>query len=91
MRYKRKAYSREKRKEQVIGQFRIWHSKGDTEPKTMTRIARALDMTPQQRVTDMLLELVEEGKLTFQVREKSGRWTARGFTVNPALEPYREK
>ena len=74
-----RAYSREKRKEQIVGQFAIWQSKGDEEPKTMNRIAKALGMTPQQHVTDMLLELVEEGKLAFVEREKSGRWTARGY------------
>lgn len=74
-----RAYSREKRKEQIIGQFAIWQSKNDTEPKTMNRIAKALGLTPQQHVTDMLLELVSEGKLAFVEREKSGRWTARGY------------
>lgn len=74
-----RAYSREKRKEQVMGQFAIWHSKDDTEPKTMYRIARALGMIPSQKITDMLLELVAEGKLGFTEREKSGRWTARDY------------
>lgn len=81
MKRKPRAYKREKRKDQILGQFGIWLDKDDTEPKTMYRIARALDMIPDQRITDMLLELVDEGKLTFQVREKSGRWAARGFTL----------
>jgi hypothetical protein len=81
MKRKPRAYSREKRKEQIIGQFTIWYSKGDTDPKTMYRIARALDMIPGQKVTDMLLELVDEGKLAFEWREKSGRWTARAFSL----------
>lgn len=72
-------YSREKRKEQIIGQFAIWQHNGDTEPKTMNRIAKALGMVPSQHVTDMLLGLVNEGKLAFVEREKSGRWTARGY------------
>jgi hypothetical protein len=74
-----RAYSREKRKAQIIGQFAIWHGNNDTEPKTMYRIAKALGMTPQGHVTDMLLELVDEGKLGFVEREKSGRWTARAY------------
>lgn len=74
-----RAYSREDRKAQVLGQFGIWQANGDNEPKTMNRIAKALNMTPQQRVTDMLLELVAEGKLGFVEREKSGRWTARAY------------
>ena len=91
MKYKQKAYSHEKRKEQILGQFGVWLSKGDTAPKTMYRIARALDMTPNQRITDMLLELVDEGQLTFVIREKSGRWAARGFMASPSLEHYHEK
>jgi hypothetical protein len=39
-------------------------------------------MVPSQHVTDMLLELVEDGKLGFIEREKSGRWTARGYYSN---------
>jgi len=74
-----RAYSREKRKEQIIGQFAIWHTNGDDEPKTMNRIAKALGMIPSTAINDMLLELVDEGKLGFVAREKSGRWTARGY------------
>lgn len=60
-------------------QFAVWNANGDDSPKTMNRIAKALGMTPQPHVTDMLLELVNEGKITFQILEKSGRWAARGF------------
>lgn len=74
-----RSYSREKRKQQIMGQFAIWQEKGDTEPKTMNRIARALGMIPSTAIRDMLLELVDEGKLAFVEREKSGRWTARGY------------
>jgi len=74
-----RSYSREKRKAQIIGQFGIWYRNGDTEPKTMNRIAKALGMTPSPHVRDILLELVDDGKLAFVAREKSGRWTARGY------------
>jgi hypothetical protein len=74
-----RAYKRSERKEQVLGQFGTWQANGDNEPKTMYRIAKALGMTPQQHVTDILLELVDEGKLGFVEREKSGRWTARAY------------
>jgi hypothetical protein len=77
-----RAYSRDKRKQQILMQFDVWYTNGDEEPKTMNRIARALGMIPAQKVTDMLLELVDEGKLGFIEREKSGRWTARAFYSN---------
>jgi len=60
-------------------QFAVWHTNGDDEPKTMNRIAKALNMTPSPHVRDMLLELVSEGQLEFMAREKTGRWTARGY------------
>jgi hypothetical protein len=85
MKRKPRAYSREKRKAQIIGQFNIWHSKNDTEPKTMQRIAKALDLVPSHRVTLLLLEMVEEGKLTFEERDKSGRWTGRYYQVVSTL------
>ena len=62
-----------------MGQFAIWQSKDDNEPKTMNRIAKELGLVPAYKVTQMLLELVDEGKLAFVEREKSGRWTARGY------------
>lgn len=62
-----------------MGMFAIWQSKDDNEPKTMNRIAKALGLVPAYKVTQMLLELVDEGKLAFVEREKSGRWTARGY------------
>lgn len=76
-----KAFSRAERKEQIIKQFGIWKDNQDTDPKTMNRIARALGMNPSQHVTDILLELCAEGKLTFEMRDKSGRWTARNFLL----------
>lgn len=90
MKRKPRAYPREKRKEQIMGQFAIWQEKGDDEPKTMHRIAKALDMVPAQTITDMLLELVDEGKLAFVEREKSGRWTARAY-YSLIKTPIREK
>jgi len=84
MKRKPRQYSREKRKEQVLGQFAVWYSKGDTEPKTMQRIARALDLVPSTKFRDLLLEMEAQGLLTVQIREKSGRWAAR--TYYPVVE-----
>lgn len=74
-------YSRGKRKEQVINQFRVWRMNSDSSPKTMQRIARALGMIPSTDVKDMLLELVDEGKLTFEWRDQSGRYTTRFYLL----------
>ena len=81
-RHPQKAFPRAERKEQIMGQFAIWERNKDTEPKTMNRIAKALGMSPAQTVTDMLLELVAEGKLGFTERAASGRWTGRDYYSN---------
>lgn len=91
MKRKPRQYSREKRKEQVLGQFGIWYSNGDTSPKTMQRIARALDLVPSYKVTQLLLEMETEGKLVSEMRDQSGRWTTRFFNVTPAFIHYHEK
>lgn len=62
-------------------QFAIWHDKGDTAPKTMYRIARALDLTPQYRLTELLQELVNEGKLSVETRDQSGRFTTKFYSL----------
>jgi hypothetical protein len=74
-----KAYSREKRKEQIKQQFSVWINNGDEQPKTMNRIAKALGMTPQGRIYSMLDELVLEGYLTCEMRDQSGRWTTKFY------------
>lgn len=74
-----KAYSREKRKEQIRMQFKVWLDNGDTAPKTMNRIAKALGMTPNTRIYSMLDELIQEGYLTMEWRDQSGRWTTKFY------------
>jgi len=86
-----KAYSRAKRKEQVMRQFSIWINNGDATSKTMYRIARALGMSPTKHVQDILLEMVTEGSLTCEARDQKGRWTTRFFQVNQTSEHYHEK
>lgn len=85
MKYPKKAYSREKRKDQIIRQFNVWHGNGDDEPKTMTRLARALGMSPSTTFQEILDEMVMEGSLTVEKREKSGRWTANNYLVVKTL------
>lgn len=81
MKRKPRQYPRAKRKEQVIGQFCVWRDNGDTEPKTMQRIAKALDLVPSYKVTQLLLEMETEGKLTTEMRDQSGRWTTRFYSL----------
>lgn len=85
MAYPKRNYSREKRKKQIIGQFNIWHQNGDTEPKTMYRIARALGMTPAKTFKDILDEMVMEGSLTVEKRNRAGRWTSDNYSVIKSL------
>jgi len=77
----RKQYSREKRKEQIRMQFSVWHRNGDHDPKTMPRIAKALDIWPRQGLHHMLQEMVEAGDLTVEERDQSGRWTTKFYLL----------
>lgn len=88
MKYKQKAYTRKKRKEQIIGQFYIWLGNGDAGSKTMYRIARALDMTPSQRIHGLLQELVNEGKLLVVEGENKGRYTTKFYSITPVFMHY---
>lgn len=54
---------------------------GDASPKTMNRIAKALAMIPSQHVADILLEMVNEGKLICEKRDQSGRWTTSFYLL----------
>lgn len=76
-------YSREKRKAQVLMQFGVWQENGDTEPKTMQRIAKALGLVPAYKVTLMLLEMERDGDLVTEMRDQSGRWTTRFYALSP--------
>ena len=79
MKGKPRQYKRAERKEQVLRQFGVWRDNGDTEPKTMQRIAKALDLVPSTKFRDILLEMELEGKLVTEMRDQSGRWTTRFY------------
>lgn len=85
MRYKQKSFPRSERKKQVIGQFNIWHANGDTQPKTMGRIARALDLTPSPHFRDILLEMESEGILNANPRGDDGKFTVRHYSLIKTL------
>lgn len=81
MRYKQKAFPRHERKLQVINQFRQWHENGDTQPKTMGKIARALGVTPSSKFRDILLEMETEGDLKANPPGKEGSHTVRYYST----------
>ena len=62
-------------------QFSVWYRNGDTSPKTMNRIAKALGLTPQKHVQDILLEMVEAGDLIVEERDQKGRWTTKFYLL----------
>ena len=91
MKRKPKSYRREKRKEQIMNQFKIWYQKREPVLCTAYRIAKALDMTVQKPLYEMLEELVQEGKLTCHKGDQSGRWPTNFYAINPTSEHYHEK
>lgn len=91
MKRKPKSYRREKRKEQIMTQFKIWHQKGEPVLATSYRVANAIGMTPSQHVIDMLNELVTDGDLFVQVTDRPGRWAGNFYAINPSSDHYHEK
>jgi hypothetical protein len=85
MKYPPKAYSRDERKSQVVGQFNIWHQKGDTKPRTMSRIARSLGMTPSSKFRDLLLEMADEKILIVDPPGNEGSHTVRHYSLVSTL------
>lgn len=85
MKYKQKAFPRHERKVQVVAQFNAWHKNGDTSPKTMGRIARALDLTPSNHFRDLLLEMADEGSLIVDPPGEAGSHTVRHYSVVTGL------
>lgn len=81
MRRKPKAYRREKRKEQVILQLRIWKENGYATEATSYKLAGALDMRPSQHFTDILNEMVEAGTLKAEEREQPGRYPTKFYSL----------
>lgn len=85
MKYPPKAYTRAERKQQVIDQFTIWQRNGDTKRKTMSRIARALAMTPSSKFRDLLLEMAVEGNLIVDPPGEAGSHTVRYYSLSEDL------
>jgi hypothetical protein len=84
-RYKQKSFPRHERKLQVVTQFRQWQENGDTKPRTMGAIARALGMTPANTFRDVLLEMVEEGDLAADPPLSEGGNTVRHYSLVKTL------
>jgi predicted ArsR family transcriptional regulator len=78
---KQKAYTRKKRKEQVLKQLTIWYETGYAEQATSYQLAKALEITPQQRFRDLLNEMVDEGLLAVVERDQSGRYTTKFYSL----------
>lgn len=76
-----RAYSRGKRKQQVIKQLQIWYHNMYSNGATSYRLAKALDMRPSPHFRDILNEMVVEGDLVAVGIEKPGRWTTRMYLL----------
>lgn len=81
MKRKQKAYRREKRKEQVIKQLRIWRENGYANQATSYKLAGALEMSPSQHFIDILNEMVSEGDLLAVEAHPSGRFPTKFYLL----------
>lgn len=73
MKQGRRNYTRQKRKQQILKQLRIWNENGYATEATSYKLAKALDLVPAQTFRDLLNEMVAEGDLARTPMDKSGR------------------
>jgi len=76
-----RAYRRSARKQQIIKQLRIWNENGYATEATSYKLAKALDMRPSTAFLNILYEMVDEGDLTMEYREKNGRFPGHAFLL----------
>ena len=76
-----RAYRRSQRKQQVIKQLRVWYENGYATEATSYKLAKALDMRPSTALLNILYEMVDEGDLTMEYREKNGRFPGHVFLL----------
>jgi len=76
-----RAYRRSARKQQIIKQLQIWHQNGYATEATSYKLAKALDMRPSTKLLEILYEMVDEGDLKMEYREKNGRFPGHVFLL----------
>ena len=76
-----RAYRRSARKQQIIKQLQIWHENGYATEATSYKLAKALDMRPSTKLLEILYEMVDEGDLKMEYREKNGRFPGHVFLL----------
>lgn len=80
-------YSRAERKVQVLMTIALSVQRGTGHELTSYRIARALGMKPSMHVTQILAEMVSEGKLTCRkVTGRSGRWDTFVYSLSSEFD-----
>lgn len=77
-----RAYRRAERKRQVVKQLAIWFENGYATDATSYKLAKALDMRPSQKFSDILNEMVAEGTLKAEVREQPGRYPTKFYSLS---------
>lgn len=86
--HSRRSFSREHQKLRIIAMFAIEIQHGRTEHLTVNQIARKLDMARSSHLTKILLEMVEEGKLTFVLVQSGSKWTGRAYFLKEGTFDY---
>lgn len=74
MKYQRRAYSRGERENMITMAFAYHIQKGGSNRLTMYSIARKIGLVPTIHIMKILKGMAVDGKLTFEVVKRSGRW-----------------
>lgn len=88
---RRKALERGERKRTIILWFAVRVQNHNLSYATSYEIAHGLELSPSQKLRDILNELVESGLLDVQEHNKKGRFLGRGYMLKKGTfkEPYR--
>lgn len=76
-----KAYSRSKRKMQILNTFKIWAQHNDLEPKAITTIGNAIGMRSSPHLRDILFEMANDDDLQQFWRDEEGKLGAYVFLL----------
>jgi len=80
---RKKAFTRDERKQMIITWFAIRVQNGNESYATMNEIARGLGMSPSSHLTRLLFELNNADRIAIRGTKRPGRWAGNEFMLMP--------
>lgn len=83
-------YDRGERKNQIVITLKLRIDKGITDGLTMWQLAKSLDITPSTHLQRILLEMVKENLLEYEVKPHRGETEKRVYRLFGEYVPKQE-